>query len=254
MATRYFLVKYVPDPRRQEPRNVGVIVENSGEFAFHFAGKSADGDSLDGRRLKKYGISRELFSPWIEYIQDHLDAERFEDLLTYRERKPASVWVELAGHEYVEIESPFAFSAHLFNELVATTTTDHDEPTMQQRIESIFDRANVDFRRQLRLPGRFNPTSETVDLPFDYGVKGTEKVAFDFASTRGGMSVALSLRSKIDAVKNISSDARFAIFYAQSGHEEDLDDFLLPVEKQAISIDVDNPIEAVEAVRYVSHP
>ncbi|WP_172170946.1 hypothetical protein [Brevibacterium sp. CT2-23B] len=252
MAAKYFLVKYVPDPRRQEPRNVGVVVENDGDFAFNFIGKAADGNSIDGRKLRKYGISREAFSPWIEYIQDHLDPERFATLLSYRERKPASIWVELAGHEYVEIESAMSFSAQLFNELVATSTTEHDEPSMKQRIETIFDQANIDYRQHLRLPGRFGAASETVQLPFDYGVRGNENVAFDFASSRGGLSAALGLRSKMEAVRNLNSGAQFAFFYARSGHDEDIDDFLLPVESEAYAIDVDDEQSAIATVQQVS--
>lgn len=247
MAATYYLVKHMADPRRQEPRNVGVIVESCGTYASNFVGLDQATGHVDGRKLRQYNLAADVLSAWIDYIGDHLSVDRFERLLTYRERKPASLWVEHAGNEYTEIESPMSFSAQLFNDLVVTGTSEAEEPSMKQRIESIFEMAHVRFRKRHIMQGKFSDDSEPVDLDFGYGVENREALAFDFTGARG-FSKSLELRSKIAAVRHIERSAEFAVFFSGSEHEEDLDHFLAPIEQEAHTINIDDATTASETV------
>lgn len=49
---RYLIAKYIPDLRRMEPRNIGVIVWSPQGVAARFAAEKADTDGdVDGRSL-----------------------------------------------------------------------------------------------------------------------------------------------------------------------------------------------------------
>jgi hypothetical protein len=71
---RYFVAKFVPDLRRMEPRNVGVVVWSEGRLAARFAGEKADqpGD-VDGRTVPAFVTSLAAYKQWIRYWRKELE-------------------------------------------------------------------------------------------------------------------------------------------------------------------------------------
>jgi hypothetical protein len=73
----YFVAKYIDDPIRCEPRNVGVVVWSpEGVRARFFAEKTPGGD-VDKQRSRSVGAS--AYKQWIEYWRDCLAQERVRD-------------------------------------------------------------------------------------------------------------------------------------------------------------------------------
>lgn len=64
-AARFFLCQYVSDPFRQEPRNVGVIVQSKDGVACLFQGESEDGN-VDGRKLRQFA-DPDNYRNWVHF-------------------------------------------------------------------------------------------------------------------------------------------------------------------------------------------
>ena len=79
MSASWYLVQYVSDIFRNEPRNVGVIVKSEAIGAARFIAEH-DG-KIDGRRLGSRVASLKAFKAWVEYIRYHLEAGTFDEQL-----------------------------------------------------------------------------------------------------------------------------------------------------------------------------
>ena len=78
MSARYWIAKYVEDPFRNEPRNVGVIVFLNEIAVGRFVGERENG-SLDARKLK--GFSRpSVYTQWRTYWHRKIRAKDMEAL------------------------------------------------------------------------------------------------------------------------------------------------------------------------------
>lgn len=63
MSALYWIAKYVDDPFRNEPRNVGVIVQVNGVLSSRFFGEKDDG-TLDGRKIVSKFSYPNVYSQW----------------------------------------------------------------------------------------------------------------------------------------------------------------------------------------------
>lgn len=83
MNARWLVAKHVQDLRRQETRNVGVVLLTDTECFSRFMGERLDG-TLDGRRLRWSGSSQ-VFKAWVAYWRHQLESgEPTEKLIRRR--------------------------------------------------------------------------------------------------------------------------------------------------------------------------
>lgn len=80
MTTRYWVAKYVADPFRNEPRNVGVFVHHCGSFAAKLVGEREDG-VLDNRRLRGLFPQPQVFAQWQKYWRKNLNCGKIEKIV-----------------------------------------------------------------------------------------------------------------------------------------------------------------------------
>lgn len=81
MATTIQLavVRYIQDPVRNEPRNVGVIAWAPGQVAARFVGEG-QGSDLDLRRVSPRLVTdRQTYDEWVQFWRRHLDAGQIDD-------------------------------------------------------------------------------------------------------------------------------------------------------------------------------
>ncbi|WP_157855146.1 hypothetical protein [Kitasatospora purpeofusca] len=145
MAANWYLVKYVPDPFRNEPRNIGVVVESSGYGVARFIGQHQDG--LDGRKVRGIVRSPKMLRAWLEYLEYHLDSGTFhESVLKSVGRPGQSYQIEPRGSLLASTEETNLriVAEELFHELVG-------EPA-PSGVKSIDDLANDLLFRKLRVP------------------------------------------------------------------------------------------------------
>ena len=70
---RYLLAKYIPDPLRMEPRNIGVVLWAEGNVTARFVG---EGDSPDSqsRLPRRLGIpDRHVYKQWVQYWREQIE-------------------------------------------------------------------------------------------------------------------------------------------------------------------------------------
>jgi len=72
---QFAIAKFIPDMKRHEPRNFGVVVWNRGDCASRFLG---DDKSEDGRDFSRLGISdKRTYFQWVEYWRIQLSKAEF---------------------------------------------------------------------------------------------------------------------------------------------------------------------------------
>jgi len=70
---RFFVAKYVPDLRRMEPRNMGVVVWQNGEVAARFLAERRDvPGEVDGRSVPAFVTSVSAYKQWVKFWRDEL--------------------------------------------------------------------------------------------------------------------------------------------------------------------------------------
>lgn len=73
------VVRYIQDPVRNEPRNVGVIAWTSGQVAARFVGEG-QGSDLDLRRVSPRLVTdRQTYDDWVQFWRRHIETGKIED-------------------------------------------------------------------------------------------------------------------------------------------------------------------------------
>lgn len=79
--TQIAIVRCVPDPVRDEPRNVGVIAWHDGEVHARFVGEDDAGD-MDRRRIPRQLVGdRSTYADWVDYWRAQLKAGEVDDVV-----------------------------------------------------------------------------------------------------------------------------------------------------------------------------
>ena len=80
MSARYWVAKYVDDPFRNEPRNVGIIVSTPDGLAARFAGERDD-LSMDKRRLGQRFKYADVYLQWVDYWREQIANENLTEII-----------------------------------------------------------------------------------------------------------------------------------------------------------------------------
>jgi hypothetical protein len=170
MNTRWVVAKYVSDLRRQEPRNVGVLLWTDEGCFSRFLGERLDG-SLDGRRLRWAG-SGSTFKAWVAYWRTQVAEGADPDTLLAR-RGDDSYFLAQGGERLVG--SRGLYPRELLDYLFGTLVEEEPErvgPSVVDLAEEVLARTGIKERvhRDVR-----------VELP-------TDAVTFDYGYNNGRLS------------------------------------------------------------------
>jgi hypothetical protein len=140
MKTEWFVAKYMPDLRRREPTNVGVILRMDDAVLARFLGERSDG-RIDGRSVKWLGIAS--YKAWVAYWRQHLDASADVSLLTTTPAG-ANYFVEVGGERLIGSEStdPEALLDYLYSVLVEETP-EREKLSVEKATESVLNRIEI---------------------------------------------------------------------------------------------------------------
>lgn len=73
-GTKYLLAKYIPDLRRHEPRNIGIIVWSREGLEARFLGeKDEQTDAIDGRSVPPFVTSLNAYKQWVHYWRTEIE-------------------------------------------------------------------------------------------------------------------------------------------------------------------------------------
>jgi hypothetical protein len=121
MSARYWIAKYVEDPLRNEPRNVGVIVSMPEGIAARFAGENEEG-TIDRRKLQRFKYA-DIYIQWIDYWRSQIRADQLDEIV----HSPTPNYYVAVGGEVADTgaDAPAIVCNFLFSLLVS------EEPMMQ---------------------------------------------------------------------------------------------------------------------------
>ena len=84
-TVRLAVIRYVPDPVRDEPRNVGVVAWRPGEVAARFVGEDDAGD-IDRRQISRRLVpDRQSYVDWVGFWRTQLAEQSISDPVRHRE-------------------------------------------------------------------------------------------------------------------------------------------------------------------------
>lgn len=81
MSVTYWVAKYVEDPIRNEPRNIGVFVRCKDDVCARFVGERDDG-IFDGRRVRWSFLYPQVYSQWRDYWRETLSTKGLEETIS----------------------------------------------------------------------------------------------------------------------------------------------------------------------------
>lgn len=118
--TKYWIAKYIEDPMRNEPRNVGVFVEHNGAKVARFIGDREDG-SLDARKLGNKFAYPNVYTQWRTYWKQEMRA----GIERLTETKTANFFVAVGGEvDRTEGDTADEVCAFLFHLIVGAGALD----------------------------------------------------------------------------------------------------------------------------------
>ncbi|MEO6503409.1 MAG: hypothetical protein ABIQ09_16050 [Jatrophihabitantaceae bacterium] len=199
-AATWAVIKYQPDVRRGEPRNVGIMVSVGQDVQLEFLGEVGNG-RIDGRSVTSTVGSVDNYKRWVAYFRRAASQGRFEAVVErWQERRTESNFyvgepgsIELGNRTLPDV------TASLFGDLVGpridVEAVSPEHQAEDALLRQVFERLNV---QPVPQPKR-NITAEGVEMPiiFDFGYRNgqlhlmdhlrmgssnvtTRKAAFDF--------------------------------------------------------------------------
>jgi hypothetical protein len=174
MTTKVYVAKYVADPARWEPRNVGVLVDQGDKRAARFLGEDPSG-KVDGNKVRHaVGAPADVYRSWIKHWRKALvdgdgdpdRADQRRDIDTFFIQQAGEVLVEAASRSLDQVVEAY------FRRLVHQE--DPRDLELRAAVEKVLSLAaltdKLDFERDVEVkaePGKTNEIQET--FRFDYG-------------------------------------------------------------------------------------
>jgi hypothetical protein len=142
---QYQILRYIPDLRRMEPRNFGVIVQGAGQTRF----------KINTRFAQKGFVDTEAFRQWKQFLVKEIDDEQTEQLNLFR---PAKDTPEFLNH----LNRLLKGNVNLSKPLAAEYRHDVEiEAVLQDLFDSlVMDREEREAVMITRPTGKFRADSE----------------------------------------------------------------------------------------------
>lgn len=240
MSTQILVAKHVPDYRRNEPRNVGVIVADDTAHAARFFGEDDTGQ-LDGRRAKPLvGGITEVYHEWVVFWRESLDRGPDGLQVVLDERAP-NFYVEHAAHVWdEEPPEPAALAEHYYAELVGEPERTASDPTLKQQVDALLHRTGVtelpgfQWNQELLSEGFTRP----LPLRFPYARQNGHLIVAD----RADLSNAKQTSSLLFGFEHAPHLVKKVAFYPSSEvTDAAAESYLHALDSLAHLIDIDTP-------------
>lgn len=260
--TAWHLIQYTRDPRRKEPRNIGIAVEQSGTWALRLIGLSGL-RYVGGTELRQFGLSRDPFEEWADYYVDQIISGRMDRVIDAQRRRPTSFRVVSGGY-ISTTEALDAVADRLFRELVDVKerkSEDHGK-VLRTKVESVFSRAALTPQVDVHVPAQWRSTgvedAPDDDVPFDYAYRNgqlhlMDRLQLHQSNVEHARMIARDFHSRVLGARAAGASQSFIAFYSGSALTAIGDGVLIPAWKVARAIDVDDPTDAVQQLAAIFH-
>lgn len=262
MDTAWHLIQFTTNPRRKEPRNIGVAADVCGKWVIKLFAVD-DAGHIDGRALRRFGLSRDAYADWVQYYTHMLTVEGDpERVLRTQQKRPAEFRLIPGGRTQSDCTAT-EFIDRLYRELVATDEAHASESwarQLKQRVETVLRVAEVHPQPDVEVPARWGDEPVAKDaVKFDYQYTNgqlhlMDRLQFHRVSIEEAKGVAREFHARVTAARAAGASKSFVAFY--SGEALDAmrsDSMLSPLFNQAKIVDVDQPGEAAELLHKCLH-
>ncbi len=178
MTTKIYLAKYIPDPARWEPRNVGVVIQDESGYSARFIGEKPSG-AIDGRQVRyAIGAPADAYREWVRFWRRTI--EEGKDPLDLVTRSGSDFFIAEAGEMLLEAaERTLAEKVQeYFNRLVKADAAPA-EAELRHEVEQLLTVSGlanqVEIKRDVTLPSK--------------GVRGEEAIKFAYGFQNGHLVV-----------------------------------------------------------------
>jgi hypothetical protein len=190
-----YLIQHVDDPRRQEPRNIGVIVVSSDQVAYQIVDPDEQTFSKRYRRAAEVIVEDETYPAWLAYWQRALERGR-DGLDEIVDRQKPSFPIVLAGELMGDIrDDVITLADRYFDELVLPlpeSPSAASEGPVQKVLRDSGVISSRHFHRNYALPSTGLPIQ--ISVPFSYAwVNGHTAVADQLLYRTGDSRLTASL-------------------------------------------------------------
>jgi hypothetical protein len=193
MPVHFAVAKYVPDLRRMEPHNIGVIVWSAGEVAARFLAERVEqpGD-VDGRSVPNFVTSTNAYKQWVRFWRKELEKSDIRPLDGGEAVSRSSVdflrvLASMSKDNFLLVESGMLLDRvevgglpdvadYLFRFLVEEVSTAEEprDPSLEEVCQRLIEETHLDaapyFHRNYpltcRVPG---DATETFEFSYAYG-------------------------------------------------------------------------------------
>lgn len=256
MSATWYLVRYMPDLHRREPRNVGLVLRTPDGWMHRFVGQAADG-AIDGRRIRGYQLNAEVYKTWVDYFRRKASDANWADVARMQARKRANFYAEEGGEFVATVSSWSSLLDELYAELVEPpqlSQSVHERPIdrLTAKIDHVLDMAGITPEREVSVPARYG--DEEDEVPFRYLYANGRKHLMDVVTARRKPEQAAhdarELRARFEGARNAGSASSFVAFYDHTLLvDNDLDHILRPVEMYSQTVDVADEASATATMR-----
>jgi hypothetical protein len=237
MTTRVLVAKYIRDPRRWEPLNVGVVVVRGDEVHARFIGEREDG-TIDRRSTRFVVGDTEVFSEWVRYWRRAI-ADGAGAAAEILEHKTPNYWVADQGEVWLDTEgmSVDELARRYFADLVLRGEEDSDAmaPQLKERVERLIEQAELFKAEKFERDPIVKATK--LDPP--------ERYKFHYLTRNG--SVTIAQRVSVDPVhihdilwkfEHLDDAYRRVAFVAAQDVPDELEPTLIHLKRNSRVIDV----------------
>ena len=251
-APQYLLAKYIPDLRRGEPRNIGVIVWTpDGVEARFVSEKPGRAGEVDGRTLPAFVGSSQAYKQWVEYWRNELSKpvitsptggrpvrrETPEFLEALKQSSRGNFVLTDGGSllDPVHAEDLGAAADHLFAMLVDSSAAEETrDASLDEVLDRVIDRSQV--RSNPNFKTRFPVTctvahgiEETYEFTYAYGNGSPKRLYQRVPLPRRRDMLQKSVHNsawifeKVTACRQVKREDAVALVYAGAEQNADVE-------------------------------
>jgi hypothetical protein len=256
MSTEWLVAKYMPDLKRREPRNVGVLLRAGDRALSRFVGQQANG-VIDGRFLRGRVADVNTYKAWVNFWRNAMGtAENLRELV--QPTGDENYMVEYGGERLLgaDAREPEDMLDYLYAALVEELP-EKEALSVAQLSEDVLGRLEIADRveRGYRLSIPHERFTDTVLFDYRY-MNGTphlmQQVSLTLSDDRS-WDVAHAAAWSFEKAHGANEETSLIALVKQRQDDNDLERQLLLIEENATVVDVGETERATENLRELLH-
>jgi hypothetical protein len=228
MSAPWFVVKYIPDLYRREPRNVGVVLLTEEQRGLvRFIGQDPDSGEVNPNWAADVVPETRTYRQWVNYFSYHATGGSWGKALESLSRRQFdNFYVEEGGAYERDFDDPNSVLEELFRSLVSDTPLPAQDsaPAKQLRtlVKQVFKAAHIENRvetqpsYELEVQGRRSRALTTVRFDYRYVDEATtlmERVPLSLRRPQENSETVDALLYRIEQVLKTGEAENFIAFY-----------------------------------------